>query len=132
MLERILVAARRARSRCTTVHSATLFTGNRGRPAGLARARLRPRSAGYQASDRYYAGDHPPSFFLVRSGTTCAGVVAIIGIACWRASVSAGVVVTAFSAAVPLAAWFTLPTIACPPSLTDTCCTVTFCSPPVR
>jgi hypothetical protein len=26
----------------------------------------------------------------------------------------------------------TLPTIACPPSLTDTCCTVTFCSPPVR
>src|SRR5262249_49562623 len=91
-----------------------------------------PRSAGYQASDRYYAGDHPPSFFLVRSGTTWAGVVSIIGIACWRASVSAGVVVTGFAAAVPPAAWLTLPTIACPPSLTDTCCTVTFCSPPVR
>jgi hypothetical protein len=29
MLERILVAARRARSGCTAVHSATLFTGNR-------------------------------------------------------------------------------------------------------
>ena len=28
--------------------------------------------------------------------------------------------------------WVTLPTIACPPSLTETCCTVTFCSPPVR
>jgi hypothetical protein len=26
----------------------------------------------------------------------------------------------------------TLPTIACPPSPTETCCTVTFCSPPVR
>src|SRR5262249_18718563 len=38
----ILVATRRARSRCTTVHSATLFTGNRWRPAGFARARLRP------------------------------------------------------------------------------------------
>ncbi len=29
-----------------------------------------PRGAGYRASARYYAGDHPPSFFLVR--TTCA------------------------------------------------------------
>ena len=26
----------------------------------------------------------------------------------------------------------TFPTVACPPSLADTCCTVTFCSPPVR
>ena len=26
----------------------------------------------------------------------------------------------------------TVPTIACPPSLTLTCCTTTFCSPPVR
>ena len=29
--------------------------------------------------------------------------------------------------------WVTLPTIALPPpSLTETCCTVTFCSPPVQ
>jgi hypothetical protein len=32
----------------------------------------------------------------------------------------------------PREACVTVPTIAWPPSLTDTCCTVTFCSPPVR
>lgn len=42
MLERILVAAGCTRSVCATMHSAALFTGNRRRPAGLARARLRP------------------------------------------------------------------------------------------
>ena len=42
MFERILITAGRARSRCTAVHPAALFAGNRWRPAGLTRARLRP------------------------------------------------------------------------------------------
>ena len=35
MFERILITAGRARSRCTAVHPAALFAGNRWRPAGL-------------------------------------------------------------------------------------------------
>jgi hypothetical protein len=39
---------------------------------------------------------------------------------------------TALSGAISRGACVTLPSIASPPSLTDPCCTVTFCSPPVR
>ena len=51
MFERILITAGRARSRCTAVHPATLFAGNRWRPAGYPSA-TSPRGEGYQASGR--------------------------------------------------------------------------------
>jgi hypothetical protein len=54
----------------------------------------------------------------------------VIGGVC--ASASAGGEFVALSGLVSREACVTLPTIAWPPSLTDTCCTVTFCSPPVR
>lgn len=43
-----------------------------------------------------------------------------------------GVDLDFFAHPLPPLPWFTLPTMACPPSLTETCCTMTRCSPPVR
>jgi alanine dehydrogenase len=70
------------------------------------------------------------SFCLRRAGTGARSGSRMISIASCRPSVRAGVAFVGFSSA--CAAWVTLPTIACPPSLTDMCRTVTFCSPPVR
>ena len=91
-----------------------------------------PRSAGSTASDQYYADDRPSSFCLRRDGTSARAGSPRIVIAGFCPSVRAGDALAGFSGAVSRAACVTLPTIACPPSLTDTCCTVTFCSPPVR
>ena len=90
-----------------------------------------PHSAGSTASDRYYVGDR--SFFRPRrDGTGIRSGSLMMAIGVCRASVRAGDEWAACSGAASRAAWVTLPTIACPPSLTDTCCTVTVCWPPVR
>src|SRR5262245_41636769 len=114
------------------MHSATPLAVHRWRLAGLARAGLGTAAP---------AGQHRPGvarmmashlFDLRLNGTIAGAGSATIVIAAVRASASAGGAAPALSAAVSPWACVTLPTIAWPPSLTDTCCTVTFCSPPVR
>jgi hypothetical protein len=114
-------------------------------PEFIAYAKANPgklnMASGGNGSPEHLAGDRPSAFrprvsgtLRLRSDATGARAVSLImaiGRSCaWE---RAGGEFTAFPGAVSrAAAWVTLPTIAWPPSLTDTCCTVTFCSPPVR
>jgi hypothetical protein len=73
-------------------------------------------------------------FFNVRDAGTgaCFLLETILGIGAVLASMSCGGEAAALSGAAARWPCVTLPTIAWPPSLIVTCCTVTFCSPPVR
>ena len=113
------------------------------KPHKVSRSASWLRTAGLTVSQRDQEGGRPSSFRLrgngtlrLRSDATGARFVSptiVIG-RCFEWE-SAGVKFAAFSGAVSRAvsrAEVTLPTIACPPWPTETCCTVTFCSPPVR
>src|SRR5215471_3242085 len=114
------------------MHATALLAADRWRCAGLAGAG--PRAAAL-------ARQHRPDialmvtrhFFLFARGAGTGAfcrrslMLGIEGIC--ASGRSAGEAAVWFGVRV---SWVTLPTIACPPSPTVTCCTVTFCSPPVR
>src|SRR5882757_8402185 len=114
------------------MHSTTRFAMNRRRSAGLAGASLRATAP---------AGKHRTGIARViarhlldlrLNGITAGAGLRTAVTAGVRESVSTGGDAAVFSGTVFAGACVTLPTIAWPPSPTDTCRTVTFCSPPVR
>jgi hypothetical protein len=85
-----------------------------------------PRSVGWRASGRYYADGWSSSFLPTpQTGTRCGSPVISIGASC--PSGSAGAKGTCPVNERSCAGGVTFPTIAWPPSPTDTCCTITFC-----
>ena len=113
------------------MHPTALFSADRRRHTGFAGTRLCPAALTRQHRASVTRMTTPLHFFVLAATGVRTGF-SIIGIAGCRASVRAGLDRRDFFEAAPGTDWVTLPTIAWPPSLTDTCCTVTFCSPPVR
>ncbi len=127
VLERILIAARSARSRRTAMHPTTSFTPDCWRSAWFTRARF---------GSAAWAGEHRASITrMVRrhlplclrwSRRTVRFADDLVGGR--RASASTGVTRTGFFRAISCAGPVTFPIVGWLPSLTDTCCTIAFSS----